>query len=421
MNTKYFIICGKFFDGVEQKLKKNVKILVEDAYIKEVSESLVCPEDAKVIDLSHLTVTPGLIDSHVHFDFVGPENFNSFCVTDTDEMKSLSVVRNLMDSLRRGYTTIRTTGTAFQGFGMLDVKRAVEKKWFPAARYVVAPHALGISGGHWDFSIFHSKTNPYLSEFMEQRFALTSGPDSFRTLVRKQVKYGADFIKIMAAGGFASPGDDPGDLQLDKEELRAIIETARDLKCPTMAHAYTSPHIDMLIELGINEIEHGTMMQPHTVDLMEKHNVAIVPTIVCLLPPDPETDVSKVPPKSEAFLRKEKKYAKQLTESRKVVVDMIMNRKVDVGMGSDIVAIYDSTESWREFMTWVDLGIPPLRALVSATSVNARICRLGDKVGTIKPGMLADIAAWSRDIEKDKRALSQCDFVMKEGVVYPTA
>ena len=417
---KYFIKCGKFFDGVEQVLKKDVKILVEDAYIKEVGEALTCPADAKEIDLSHLTVTPGLIDSHVHYEFAAPSNFNNFAVTDTDEMRALATVYNLMKSLKKGYTTIRTTGTSFQGFGMMDAKRAIERGWFAGARFLVAPHALGCTGGHWDFSIFHGNTNPYVSDFLEQKNAMASGADAFKQLVRRQVKYGADFIKIMAAGGFSSPGDDPGDPQLDKDELRAIIETARSLSTPVMAHAYTSPVIDMLIELGVNEIAHGTLLKPHTADLMEKHGIGLVPTITSLLPIDPEFDQSKVPPKSDAYIRKQEKYAPQLAESRKVVIDIIMNRKIDVGLGSDFVAVYDSTDCWREFMSWVDLGIPPLRALVSATSQNAKICRVADKTGTIKPGMLADIAAWSRDIEKDKRALSQCDFIMKEGVIYPT-
>ena len=421
MKTKYFIICGKFFDGVEQRLKKNVKMLIEGAYITDVGESLNCPSDAQVIDLSQFTVTPGLIDSHVHFEFAAPSNFKDFAVTDTDEMKTLAVAHNLMKSLRSGYTTIRTTGTSFQGFGMMDAKRAIERGWFAGSRFLVAPHALGTSGGHWDFSVFHTNSNPYVSEFLEQRNALGSGADAFKTLVRKQVKYGAEFIKIMAAGGFSSPGDDPNDPQLDKEELRAIIKTAKSLNCPTMAHAYTSPVIDMLIELGIDEIEHGTLMQSHTADLMEKHDVYLVPTIVTLLPPDPEIDLSRVPPKSEAYIFKQEKYASQLQESRKIVIDIIMNRNITVGLGSDIVALYPSTDCWREFMAWVDIGIPPLRALVAATSANARICRMDNKIGALKPGMLADIAAWSRDIENDKRALSQCDFVMKEGIVYPTA
>ena len=240
-----------------------------------------------------------------------------------------------MKSLQAGYTTIRTTGTAFQGFGMIDAKRAIERGWFAGSRFLVAPHALGISGGHWDFSVFHTNSNPYLSEILEQSYALTAGADAFKALVRKQVKYGADFIKIMAAGGFASPGDDPGDPQLDREELRAIIDTARSLSCPTMAHAYTSPVIEMLIELGIDEIEHGTLLQPHTADLMEQQNIYLVPTIASLLPPDPEMDQSKVPPKSEAYLRKQKKYDAQLKESRQVIIDIIMNRKITVGLGSD--------------------------------------------------------------------------------------
>ena len=417
MGEKYHIICGKFFDGVTEELKENINIQTEDTKITKVGKNLPCPSDAKVIDLSHLTVTPGLIDSHVHYDFVNSATFGNYALTDSDEMKTLNTIHNATVSLQRGFTTVRTTGTAFRGFGCIDAKRAIDRGMFPASRMVVAPHALGISGGHWDFSVFYTNTNPALCEFMEQPFALTSGADSFKTLVRKQVKYGADFIKIMAAGGFASPGDDPGEMQLDEDELKAIINTSKYCAKPTVAHAYTSETIDLLVKLGITEIEHGTLMKPHTANLMEENSIRYVPTIFSLMPPDDDIDVSKLPPKSPAYERKLKKYSAQLVESRKTVIDMILNSKATIGLGSDLVAVYSNCDSWREFKAWRDIGIPALRTLVAASSANARIIGRDD-LGIIDSGKTADISAWGRDLISDHKALSECSFVMKEGTVY---
>jgi len=413
---KYFLVCGKFFDGVHQELKENVNILVEDRYITAVGEDLICPDDAQVIDLSRLSATPGMIDSHVHYEFIDPRTFNNFAVTDSDEMKAINLVYNCVVALQSGYTTVRCTGMAFRGFGCFDAKRAIDRGLFPGSRLLAAPHALGIPGGHWDFSIFHTDSHPWLSELLEQEYALTSGADQFKQLVRKQIKYGADFIKIMAAGGFASPGDDPGEMQLDQDETKAIIDTAHYLNKPVAAHAYTSESIDLLIAQGIDEIEHGTLMQQHTARLMEEHDILYVPTLFSLIG-DPDVDPATLPPRSPAYQRKLKKYDAQLKESREVVLQLIKDEKLTVGLGSDIVTGYLNTDGWREFKAWRDLGIPALRALVAGTSANARICGLAD-VGQLAPGKLADIAAWGRDLINDKYALSECSFVMKEGVVY---
>lgn len=413
----YYLICGKFFDGINNDIQEDVKVIVHGDKIAETGKKLLPPADAKIVDLSTCTVTPGFIDAHAHYEFCGPETFNTFAVTDSEETKALNMVYNATQSLQRGFTTVRITGTAFRGFGCIDVKRAIDKGRFPASRMIVAPHALGTPGGHWDFSIFHGNANPFISDFMEQPYAIGTGADMFKYLVRKQIKYGADFIKIMAAGGFASPGDDPGEMQLDSDELKAIIDTAHLAKKEAVAHAYTAESIALLIELGIDEIEHGTLMDRYTARLMEEKNIKYVPTLFSLMPPDNDVDPAELPPKSEAFVRKLTKYEEQLKESRDVVLDLVKNSSVKIGLGSDIVGIYSNYDGWREFKAWIELGVPPMRALFAATSVNAEIVGRSD-IGTLVAGKTADISAWKRDLLSDSKAASECAFVMKEGKVY---
>lgn len=414
-SNKKFIICGKFFDGKKEELLENINILIEGGYIAAVGKELDCPDDAQVIDLSYLTVTPGLIDSHVHFDFVGPNALSTYAFYDSDEMKTLNTVYCATKSLENGFTTIRTIGSAHVGFGQVDAKRAIDKGMFDASRLIVAPHALNSSGGHWDFSQYTS-SNPYLSEFMEKSYvSVGNGVDKCKEMVRKQFKYGADFIKIMAAGGFGSPNDSPVNPQFDDDEIKAIVDTTNSFGSYVAAHAYTAEHMENLINLGVQEIEHGALIKESTVRLMEEKGA----TLVCTLTPYEDVihnDQEKLALKSVYFRDKLKLYGDQLIESRKIIVDMIMDRKVLVGYGSDMVAVFNNYDCWVEFKSWRDNGIPALRTLVAATSDNAKIIRRPD-IGSIEPGKVADIAAWRKDILEDHEALSVCDFVMKEGKI----
>lgn len=414
-NNLKHIICGKFFDGKNEELIEDVKILIENDRIVEVGKNLKQPRDAQIIDLSHLTVTPGLIDSHVHFDFVGPNALATYVFYDSDEMKTLNTLYCAMKSLQSGFTTVRTIGSAYMGFGQIDAKRAIEKGMFEASRLIVAPHALNISGGHWDFSQY-AATNPFLSEFIERNtVSVGNGVDACKAMVRKQFKYGADFIKIMAAGGFGSPIDSPVNPQFDDDEIKAIVDTANSFGSYVSAHAYTAEHIENLIRLGVKQIDHGALLEESTVKLMEEKGT----TLVCTMTPYEDVihnDQEKLALKSEFFRNKLKIYKNQLLASRKLIIDMIMDKKVLVGYGSDIVAVFNNYDCWVEFKSWRDNGIPALRTLVAATSDNAKIIRRPE-IGSIEPGKIADISAWSKDILEDHEALSVCDFVMKSGKV----
>lgn len=412
----YFLKCGKLFDGERQELQKNINIIVKDDRIIEVGANIPQPKNAQLIDLSNLTITPGLIDAHAHFDFIGPSAFDTFSYSSSDDRRSMNILHNAHKSLLGGFTTIRLLGMSINSFGAIAAREAIAAGDFIGSRLIVAPHILGISGGHGDYSASFSDF-PALSDAMEDLNPFTGhGTDFFRKAVRKEVKYGADCIKIMATGGFASPNDDPYDCQLSDDEMRTIIDTSKQLNKPATAHAYSSELIQKLLNMGITGVEHGSLIDEDTCNLFEEKDAYLVCTF---LPYDEAVnmDEEKLATKSKHFIRKLLRYVDQLRSTRKLIVGKILEDKMKIGYGTDIVAVYNNYENWREFPIWRKSGIPALRTLKAATSVNASIVGNED-IGLIAPGKIADLAGWPRDIENDEEAISECGFVMKEGIIY---
>ncbi len=414
---KYFIITGRLFDGVNETFWDNMKILVEDDKIVDVGVDLPCPADSEVLDLSHLTITPGLIDAHVHFDFVGPDvDGTPESLQLSNEMKAFSALYCAKEGLMGGFTTIRIIGGSHGGFGAIDAKRAIDAGMFPGARLVVAPNSLTTTGGHSDYSAA-IRSNFRLSEAMERLiYPCGNWPDFFRKMVRSQAKYGADLIKIMATGGFSSPFDGPEDVQMSDEELMVIMRTAKALGLSVTAHAYESSLIKKLVGFGITGIEHGAMLDESAADMMKEHGTYLVPTFM----PYEEIvnlDEEKLQKKTPLFRQKLEKYAAQLKESRKLIIRLIHENELTIGYGTDIVSVYDNFDCWREFKAWRDNGISALRTLKAATSINARILRR-PQAGQIAPGFWADLSGFSGDMEQDHEVIIRCAFVMKGGIVY---
>jgi imidazolonepropionase-like amidohydrolase len=296
---------------------------------------------------------------------------------------------------------------------VVDVKKMIESGYFAGSRLSVAAHLLGSEGGHADNGQFLAG-NPAMA-LITQAPNIGTGTDFFRRAVRNEVKFGSDFIKIFLSGGFATPNDGPEDQQLSDEELECIIQTANGLRIPTTAHVYSPKLIQKLIHYGVSGIEHGAMIDEETISIMEESDTYLVPTMGCYdeIIHGNEENMLKKPP---AFQKKLRKYAEQLRKGR----ELIVNSKIRLGYGSDYVAVFQCYDSWHEYESMMKSGVDTFRILKAATSENARILGLQDKIGSIKIGQLADLAGWHRDLLHDPEAISQCDFVMKEGVVYPS-
>lgn len=406
------ILCGKLYDGLKAELQEGLEILIEGKLIQAVGRNLPCPENAEVIDLKDATVTPGMIDAHVHPSFFDWKDVYKDTIFNSDGYRALAVASCAKKTLAAGFTTIRTMGWFREDYA-LDVKRAIEERYLQGSRLVVAPHLLGAEGGHGDMTQV-VRTNPVVAAHLMNIYpGIGSGADFFTAAVRHEIKLGADFIKIMATGGLATPYDDPADIQLNDAELKAIFDTARALGKSVTAHAYSSELIQKLIGFGVQGIEHGTMMDEKTAHMMEDSNVYLVPT---LSPTDDVVymDEESICQKSTDFRRKLMKYQKSLQESRKV----ILNANIKLGYGTDFVSVHQCYECGYEYSAFLRNGFNPFRVLQAATKNNAEICEIDDIVGSIEVGKYADISAWKRDLLTDPNALRDCTFVMKEGKVH---
>lgn len=416
MDREYkVILCGPLFDGCNREWKQGQKILIKGDRIAEIGTEVNIPEYADIIDLREYQVTPGLIDAHMHMDYFDWHTVREEVYTQTEEAKTLAIARCAAKTLYRGFTTVRHIGgITSNGYGVLDVKRAIEAGYFPGSRIVAAPMFLCSAGSHGDLSQGYAG-NPALSDILQkQRPTVGSGKDFFVNAVREQVKYGSDFLKIMATGGFFTPYDNPVQQQLNDEELQAIMATAKELGKTVTAHVYTNELMQKLIKFGIDGMEHGSLMNEETAAMMVEKDIYLVPTF-CPYEEAVHYDPENLKNKQPEFRRKLELYKDALQAGREV----ICRSKIRLGYGTDFVATHQNYESGYEFEAWMNSGMKPFDALIAATKNNAGILQLEDEIGTLEVGKYADIAAWKRDIMTDKKALLDCAFVMKEGKIYP--
>ncbi len=417
MEKRYQVLrCGRLYDGITPEWKTGQSILIEDDHIAEIGNEVNIPEGARIIDLTDCQVTPGMIDAHMHMDFFDWHTVREEVYSQSEEAKTLAIARCAKKALRRGFTTVRHVGgITSNSYGVLDVKHAIEKGYFAGSRIVAAPMFLCSAGSHGDLSQGFAR-NPLLSQKLQnERITLGVGKDYFVNAVREQVKYGSDFLKIMATGGFFTPYDTPIQQQLNDEELKAIMDTAHELGKTVTAHVYTNELMQKLISFGIDGMEHGSLMNRETAQIIEEKGIYLVPTFS----PYEEAvhyDPEEIKKKQPEFRKKLELYKDALQAGREV----ICSSKIKLGYGTDFVANHQNYESGYEYEAWRSSGMHPFAALKAATSVNADILQLSDQIGTLEPGKLADISAWKRDLMQDKKALLDCAFVMKEGIQYQT-
>jgi imidazolonepropionase-like amidohydrolase len=406
--TATLITGANVWDGLSEAPVPQ-QVLVVDSRIQRVGDAFEPPADARVIDLSGHTLTPGFMDCHVHVTLAPP--LGPALAADSGVAKALKSLPVLRALLMNGFTTVRDLACADLDYPTIDLRDAVAAGIVEGPRMVVAPHMISARGGHGDFSGMVADEYQGASRALE--LAAADGCDEIRTRVRQEIRAGADWIKFAATGGFASPSDDPGQATYSQEEMNVLVATATDLGVPVTPHSYGDEGIRRAVRAGVRSIEHGNLASAETLRMMEDAGVFMVPTqyaIVSGARRGEDHPMWAIMP--EYAKRKVRKYRGALLDA----AERLAASDVRIAFGTD-AGMFPHHENWCEFPTMVSTGITPLRALQAATSVAAELLQLDD-LGVIAESKTADLIAMPGDPFTNIEVTGQVDFVMKDGVIY---
>lgn len=270
-----YIRAGRLFDSTSDKVRENMVIVVQDDRIQSVSPASATsiPAGATVIDLSHATVLPGLIDCHTHLGSRADRYNEIYYFKDTPFQSAFAAVVHARKTLEAGFTSVRDVGSL--PFLAVDLRNSINEGLIPGPRVVASGPAISITGGHGDINNFSPQTR--VTMFPEERnFQIADGVDQVRHVVRAQVKYGVDVIKVLATGGVLSKGDSPGAPQFTFEELKAAAEEAHMAGRKIAAHAHGTQGIKNAILAGFDSIEHASLIDDEGIRLAKEHGTYLV-------------------------------------------------------------------------------------------------------------------------------------------------
>ena len=399
------IHAGKLICGTSKDIKNVYSILIEKDKIIDVVEGYVDPGDGdKQIDLNNYTVIPGLMDMHVHLSGESnPKKYMERFTMNLDDYAYQSVPY-AEKTLMAGFTTVRDLG----GPTNTSLKKAIEKGHVKGPRIFSAGKALATTGGHSDPT---NGMNFMLAGDPGPKQGVINGVSDARKAVRQQYKNGADLIKITATGGVLSVAKNGENPQFKEDEIREIVSTADDYGMHVAAHAHGVEGMKRAILAGVRSIEHGTLMDEKTIELMITKGTYYVPTISA---GEFVADKAKIDGYYPDIVRpKAKKIGPQLKNTFKKAY----KAGVKIAFGTDAGVSYHG-ENAKEFSYMVEAGMSHIDAILSATKTASELIERQDDLGTIEKGKFADIIAVKGNPLQKIEALEKVVFVMKNGKTY---
>ena len=402
-----FLHCGKIIDTKNGEVLTNKTIIVSGDKIIAIEDGFSFPksEGYQIIDLKSKTVLPGLIDMHVHLEGeTGPNRYlEPSTLNDADVAFNAAEIANR--TLMAGFTTVRDLG----GSGVnVSLRNAINRGKIIGPRIYTAEKALGTTGGHAD------PTNGVKKELMGDpgpKDGVVNGIDDARKAVRQRYKNGADWIKITATGGVLSVAKSGKNPQFTEEEIKAIVDTAKDYGMFVAAHAHGDDGMQRAIRAGVLTIEHGTLMSLETMNLMKQYDAYLVPTITA---GKYVTEKAKIPNFYPAIIVPK---ALEIGPKIQEMFGKAYTQGVNIAFGTD-AGVFPHGENGKEFGYMVEAGMPPMAAIQSATITNAKVLQIENELGQLSAGFLADIIAVDEDPIQNIQTLENVVFVMKNGVIY---
>ena len=378
----------------------NSQILVEDRLIIKIDKDLSGKyKNVRLVDLSRLTLIPGLMDSHVHL--IGNTKLKGYeSIGESSYLSTIYGVDNAKKTLLAGFTTVRNVGAG--NYADVALKQAIDRGLVSGPTMIVSGPALGITGGHCDSNILS-----YDYEHKSQGVA--DGPWEVRKMVRKNRKYGANLIKFCATGGVMSKNTNVNNKQYTLEEMQAIVDEAHSHGMKVAAHAHGLEGIKTAIIAGVDSIEHASYIDDETIELSKQKGTYLSMDIYVS---DFILGEGKDQGILEESLQKERVVGKiQRQNFRKSV-----NANAKISFGTD-AGIYPHGKNAIQFKYMVEWGMTPLQAIQASTIKTAELFGLAN-IGNLKEGFEADIVGVEGNPLEDITVLEDVSFVMKDGVIF---
>ena len=394
------ILAGKLVDVKTGNVRSHAYILIAGDRVQSIADQ--APAGVAVTDLSAYTVLPGLIDAHAHILSDPTSQSIGAALRNSIPQSTLWGVYNLRIWLDHGFTAVRDACEGPEDYPQFALRDSANRGIIQGPRISAAGSCISLTGGHGDGA-------PFSADVPLPRGAnIADTPDEMARVVRRDIKYGADWIKLMATGGVMDPISDFHVQELSEAQMATAVEVAHRAGKKVMAHAEGSAGIKAAVRAGVDSIEHGTMLDEEGAKLMEEHGTWLVPTLYCFQH-DMETGLSKGRD-PESFAKGQEILAAQGPAFKLALAHHL---KIAYGVDDDDV---DESVS-REFGALVAGGMTTLGALQAATVNAATLLGKEKQFGSIEPGHYADIIAVSGDPLADITVMYKVPFVMKGGQI----
>jgi imidazolonepropionase-like amidohydrolase len=400
--TTHLIVlhAARLLDVESGRITTPGEILVQGDAIKEVSTKVSRPAGAEIIDLGDTTLLPGLIDAHVHL-FLHPGAEDLQTVTESVPQRTITATLAARDDLLAGFTAERDMGTEGAGSADTAIRDAINRGEIPGPRLRISGNAINILGGHEDAIGY----NPEQHVLPNATYA--NNATELVTVIREQLKEGADFIKIYETGADSGKnGKFSTPYQYTEEELTIAVREAARTGNRVAVHATGEPGTLYAARAGVESVDHAYQLSDETMRIMREKQIFAVPTFTI----------------SEYFANHASTPAAAARE--RALIDFHASEfkkqlaaNVPIAMGSDVGPFPHGTQA-REFILMVNFGMSPLAAIQAGTLNGAKLLGWQDQIGTLKPGYQADIVAVPGNPLEDITALQKVTFVMKAGVIY---